>query len=201
MVVFQELLLLHICILAAVMIGLKVFFLETLLPLNALVTIILCRLVLQYMQKKQFLENYHPLVFFIFSLLFLIPTTVFSEYGSQALLYAAMGYMVKHNLNQGRYQLFFALTFSLFVFIQIIGFHFDDAQSMFVLTGTALVTWLLANYRIKEFPMSQRGVSNVIKFFSRYSLYYYTAHVTILQIIWARLNPEIFAAGHFRIIQ
>jgi len=188
-----------ILLLALIMVPLKLLALKTLLPFNALATIILCRIIIQYMDKNGWIKKY-PLAILALSVILVLPTGALCEYGTQGLLYACMGYMVRNDLKYEKYRLFFIITFLLFFLMQIASFHFNTPKSVFVFLATAFVTWLLSEYKVQTFPMRWHGVRNVIKFLSRYSLYYYTIHITFLQALYVWLDPARYKAMHFHII-
>lgn len=179
--------------LGVIMIFAKIFLIKTILPFNALITIILIRLLINYMDQKNFNFNDGNKILnvFIICVFTSIPAMLFCEYGTQGLLYGFMGYMVRKGFAKKRSQeIFFAATLVFFLFIQSSQFKFDIYQNIFMCLLTAFVTWKLYNFKINEFTNSWATgafITVPVKFFARYSLYYYFVHIIIFQFVAGKI--------------
>ncbi|MCI5050590.1 MAG: conjugal transfer protein TraX [Rickettsiales bacterium] len=159
--------------------------------INALFTIILCRLILNLMAPRQIIEK-RPLEIWLACLIFVPVSLIFMEYGTLGLMYAVMGYCVRHGLNSRQHKAFCALTFISFSLIQIQLFSLDDAQSIVMVALMGLCTWGLYNFKVTPLPQFGSGAINwLTRLMSRYSLEYYVLHRTILMIIAAWSGWEL----------
>ncbi len=184
-----------IIVLAALMIVFKAVLIKTIFPLNALVTIILIRVIIKFFDKRKININDNSSVanVLIVCLFLSVPTLYFCEYGTQGLLYGFMGYMVRNTYEKKVvHYVFIISTAIIFLVIQTVIFKFNDLQNIFVWLGTGYCTWKLSGYKITEIKFFSKIqiVENIIKFFSRYSLYYYFIHIVILQLLVGKILSD-----------
>lgn len=179
--------------LGIIMIFAKIFLIKTIFPFNALITIIIIRLIINYLDQKNFDFNDGNKILnaFIVCVFALIPSMILCDYGTQGLLYGFMGYMVRKNFAEKNSQkIFFVATLIFFLFIQSAQFDFDIYQNIFMWVLTGFVTWKLYNYKIREYSKNGANIAFVrvpVKFFARYSLYYYFVHIIIFQFIAGKI--------------
>jgi hypothetical protein len=166
------------------------FFNYPLLPLNALVSIILCRLLLNFCADHKLLPDKLPGI--IAACVLATPlTTPYFEYGGMAFLYAIFGRMVAEK--QTKYFLFlFWVSYVLFVFWQFVWFSFDWPQGIYVAVGTLGVVWWLSCFtNAVVWPTwKDSRLKTFIAVLSRNTLPYYFYHRLIFEILAA------FVVGH-----
>lgn len=154
-------------------------------PLNALVSIILCRLVLRLSDRYALAEK-HPLTCWVAFLFFNIPLILLWEYGMIAVMYAFCGRMVQQGLRSHAHKAFWVLSTFAFLFWQAHVFDFTEAQMLFVTFGTASVCVWLYHYEQEPLPLHlPRAADFAVKLLSRYSLQYYVAHRVVFQMVGA----------------
>lgn len=127
------------------------------LPLNILLTMIFVRLSLDKVTAFVF-KGWNELWVSCFVLFVLImPTNIITEYGTQALIMAIYGYMVRHRHDHdGNIDRFF-ISFSLFALISFIAvqafmFHFSGAELFSLEAGALAVMGGLYFFRPLSFP-------------------------------------------------
>lgn len=161
------------------------FFNYSLLPLNALVSVILCRLLLNFCTDHKLLPDKLPGV--IGACVLLTPfTTPYFEYGSMAFLYAIVGRMVIEK--QKKYFLPLVCTsYILFVFWQFVWFEFNWPQGIYVAAGTLGVVWWLATFTNSVIwpHWKDSSFKTFIAVLSRNTLPYYFYHRLYLEILAA----------------
>lgn len=163
----------------------------TVFPLNSLLTILLVQRLLVVAERHDWLTHY-PWTVLAASFLLLIPTMLFSEYGSAAFLYAFMGHAVRRG-QAGRWGTgaIMAAAFFAYVAHTALLFTFTRTEWMLVLAGVAAVTLGLRHFRYRRFdapPLLARPIG----FVSHHSMQYYVAHRVVLQAIGLSagvLNP------------
>jgi hypothetical protein len=182
-----------IIILALLMIPLNPLTHQPFFPLNALVSIIICRLAINWLFAEERMEKYFGEIMAA-SLVFLLPTFILFEYGTMAILFAIMGRIVRLEQQSRKNHLFYFYCYALFTIVQLFNYTFDVYQAAFVVIGTAIVVYYLHRFSITPFLV---GKDNIGKFFirliSRNSLYYYVAHRVAFQIIGLYWYPGLFS--------
>lgn len=166
------------------------FFNYTLLPLNALISIIVCRLFLNFCTDHKLLPNKLPGIIGACVILTPITTPCF-EYGSMAILYAIFGRMIA--LKETKFFIpLFCVSYVLFFFWQFVWFLFDWPQGIYVAIGTFGVVWWLATFKNSVIWPSwkESRVKTFIAILSRNTLPYYFFHRLIFEVLAA------FVVGH-----
>jgi hypothetical protein len=154
-----------------------------LFPLNALVSIAICRLLLRVAERFSLLEK-RPIECFVVMLFLNIPLTLFWEYGMIAVMFAFGGRMVRLKLRTRAHGLFWIFSVLAFLLWQQNGFSFNDVQLAFVAISTLIVCLYLYYYEQTEIRMKlPRALDFIVKLLSRYSLQYYVLHRAVFQVI------------------
>jgi hypothetical protein len=153
-----------------------------LFPLNALVSIILCRLALNVCSTRRLLERY-PSEMIALCLLLFLPSIYLFEYGTLAIGFAFAGRMLREGMQGPRLKIIWVTLGAFFVVMQLANYDFNLAQSV-VVVGTALVCWYLYHFRIT--PVTLPPIAGFISMLlARYSLEYYVVHRALFQVIGA----------------
>lgn len=179
-------------------------------PLNALVSIIACRLTIALLYKlgtKFLYDNLIP-IFVMLVFLYVVFLPMF-EYGSLAIAYAIFGHIIrlKHDgqwptkTKNGRdihpiwnrANLYIILCLIAFVGTQnFMDFEFNIWQILYVTIGTTICVYKLANFQpYTPLKFKNPVILNLIKLGSRYSLEYYFLHRAILMSMALWINPEL----------
>ncbi len=148
-------------------------------PLNALYSIIFCRLVLRYIdaKKKQLNAFYIVELFFLLTFSHIVLMFLF-EYGSLAVGFAILGYFVRNDALKPYIYLLAIIVNFCFLFTQIILFKFNFFNAVFTIFFTSLVVFALCNFKQQQVLENRKFpfLKTTIMVFSRYSLEYYFIH-------------------------
>lgn len=166
-------------------------------PLNALVTIILIRLVIDWCMAPVMEGRRSLWALSLVLLLLIIPTYVVTEYGAQALVTAIFGYLVRHRdrLKDQR-AVFFYMWFALvsFVVVQQFIFGLDYVQMGVVFVGTLLVRSTLFNFEYQEYPALTATMPTplvgLLQFMGRHTLEIFIIHLCIFKIATVYLGIQ-----------
>ena len=174
---------------AIILVAVDVLFGREIFPINALLTIICCRL---FVKHAVTLESnlINTLLLLICLLLLHLIAVVLFEYGAVALLFALWGYWVR--MNNTRISFFLMLVcFAVFSYSQYYGFHFSMEQQLFFMLGTALMCYFLQNIKVSHFTSHIRIVDVTLMFLGRNSLYIYVIHLFIFIFLeWVLLKEQ-----------
>jgi hypothetical protein len=181
---------------AAVLTLINPFLGSAALPVNALVTIICCQMLLMQVEHRDWLARY-PWTLIVGCVVFWMPSYALMEYGSLGFLYALMGYAVRSGKvhTVGGYAVTIA-ALAGFIAVMCGAIAFSTSQMLFVIFGTTLVTVALVHFTHQQVSitwMPKWGQRSVL-FMSRHSLQYYVVHRVILQAIGMLtgvLNPAL----------
>jgi TraX protein len=170
---------------AVVLLCLNPFLGNEMFPLNALVTILCCQLLLAQVQRRDWFTRC-PWTLLVGCVALWFPSYLLMEYGSLGFLYALMGYAVrsgKIHTRAGHGVTILALL--AFIGGMAMSFDFSTAQMLVAIAGTTLVTMVLVNFTHR--PVTLAWMPNTVQratlFLSRHSLQYYVVHRVILQAI------------------
>lgn len=176
-------------------------------PLNALVTIILIRLLLDPVMRYA-AQGTGPLIQVMVVLTLLaLPASLITEYGTLGLLFAVFGYIVRHKdtVMAGRdIRLPVTLAcFLSFAILQEIVFGFEQPAFMFMATGTLATCLLMMYFRPMEYPRLSARIPAIFKapiqFMGRRTLEIYIAHLLLFKVLAAILNPGLYPLFQFRL--
>jgi hypothetical protein len=158
-------------------------------PANALVSIIVVRLVLDKLCSFGFasLEKLIYVVFFLGILAF--PSGFLFEYGTLAILLAMFGYCVRNNdkisLSRLTKTIFSIFVITFATVLQIIMFNFALYQSIACVLGMGLFGAILFFFKPVEYPNLTQKMPNLFKdmiaFGGRYTLEIYIIHLVLFK--------------------
>lgn len=163
---------------------------SSLLPLNALFTIIAIRLLIDPLMKPVIEKQMSIWVVALLLVFAIYPTNAVIEYGAMGMITAVFGYLVrKREIIQDEKLITHYMFFSLitFVVLQQILFSFSIPQIIVVTLGTlAIRMWLFDLKRVSYPELTQKlpGIVNAgIKFMGRRTLEIYVAHLMLFKFI------------------
>lgn len=173
--------------------------------LNALVTIILIRKlidpVMSYAARSVNALAQMILVMVLLSL----PTSLLTEYGTMGLLFAMFGYAVRKReaLWPGR-DVLLPLMLSCFVsfaVLQELVFAFSTSAFLFMAAGTLGTCLILMNFKSAEYPALSARIPGLFKapiqFMGRRTLEIYIVHLLLFKAMAAALFPETYPLTDF----
>ncbi len=182
-----------------VLCGLAIF------PLNALVTIILIRIIIDPLMAVALRNIWLALLALAVVTATIIPSFSVSEYGTLGLLLAMFGYVARHKpVIQGLkadsdrvlrgMALYCLLTFLM---IQQLFFGFQQASLIVVMVGTGLVIWILLHFSAREYSgltaKMPKVVTYTIQLLGRNTMEIYVIHLVLLKITGIFTDPTRFA--------
>jgi TraX protein len=151
------------------------------LPLNNLVSILIARHCVIWLNHRNLLLNKLPDITMI--LIFTsFPLNMLFEYGASGILYAIMGDMVRRRQNNHR---FFLICLILFVFYQYTGLPNNNLwQHSFMIAGIIIYHIKLTCFKMQNINwfLQHQYLSFWVRIFSRNSLYYYAFHRALFMI-------------------
>lgn len=175
-----------------ILIGASFMLGEPILELSVIATIMICRVLIDPVMD-QIIRN--PKYLFPFTILFIVatlPTLFLFDYGTIALLFAMMGYMVRRpdalRLTAEQKIFFYILTIAGFLLFQFLLFPlYTDAQRITQAVGVIVVTVSLLFFKKFEFPKADqiltKPVAGVLRFVGRHSLVVYVVHLLLFKFL------------------
>lgn len=177
-------------------------------PLNILASIVLVRwaldpamaCIMPGFQQKGINQRFW--VFCMFLVLCAIPSSFVTEYGTQGLLLAMLGYLTRHaaelpaekstKIIQG-YAMFVAF---IYVICETIIFAFDMPHMLALAAGVFVIAFLLPYFAPQSYPNFTKNMPGVVvvtlKLLGRRTLEIYVIHLLAFKVIAAYLDPERF---------
>jgi len=175
-------------------------------PLNILVTILIVRFVLDFYMK---IVLRHFLLFWVGALLLLFfapPTLYIVDYGTQGLILAVFGYLVRHYQDDARKRasvIFPYLVFSALVYtgIQAVILTFLPMEVLFLLAGNVLVLLMLSEFMPTVFARPShvllRPFAWLLQMMGRHTLLIYVGHLLLIKAVGLWLFPQSFQFLHW----
>ncbi len=172
-------------------------------PLSILPTMILIRLLLDKVMAFTDHSSERLWILSVILVVLIIPTSIIMDYGSQGLLLAMLGYMVRHRADQGSaglkrpLQAFAVFSFFAFVGIQQLLSFFPMPAFVFLAASIALIFWVLLNFRPRVYEnltlRTPRFLTFPIRLCGRYSLEIYVVHLALFKIFAAAMGLAGYA--------
>ena len=170
----------------ALLLAIAFFFVGKILPLNALFSMLISRIIIYYYSQNSLKTRLLNLFewFFISAgcLLFFSLSNCLFEYGFLGVLMAIWGYNLR---NRDKNIIIQTITISFLVcFTQINAFHFSLANSIICIILVNLTIYALYKYQPRSFKFNNIG-KYLINISSRYTLYLYCLHLLLFLFIKA----------------
>ena len=163
---------------------------RSIFPINALLTIILCRIFSSHLPKFGE-KNAELSILFIFMILISFFTNELFEYGTLALTFAAWGYYVRNEPEKLRTKTMGAFVLISFISTQIFIYEFRILESAVMSIGTAVVIYYLQSFKTEFYSsLKDKQYSSIIMILARNTLYLYVLHLISFKIIALILYPE-----------
>lgn len=176
-------------------------------PMNALVTIILIRLLLDPMMAFAGRgTNELAMTMFVLVMLTLV-TSQFTEYGTLGLLFALFGYVVRHRESflGGRNvrPIVMLACFAAFAILQQMTFAFSPVAFAVMAAGTLVTCLTMMMFRPREFPALSARIPAIFKapvqWMGRHTLAIYIGHLVLFKVAVAILYPDVYPLFQFRL--
>ncbi len=172
---------------------------KAIFPLNALVTIMLIRVMIDPVMKLALQNKYSIYLWSFFLLLLIIPTYSFTEYGTQALITAMFGYMIRHRETINNERLVFGfMVFALvsFVLAQQLNYGFSQEEFLFMALGTMCVRMYLYYFEARTYPHLTKilpaAATWLVQLGGRRTLEIYVVHLILFKLAALSImhNPD-----------
>ncbi len=175
--------------------GLSIF------PLNILGTMIAVRLLIDPVMKRALRQVSHLWGIAVLLTLLILPTVGITEYGTQALLTAMFGYLVRHQGEIDEAHKFvppyFMFALISFVIVQFVMFLFNDAQVIVLSLGLLVVMGVLYFFKPVTYPRLTKALPGpfvkLVQLTGRRTLEFYVLHLLLFKGLGMWLDPERFS--------
>jgi len=178
---------------------------QNLFALSILVTIIIIRYTLDYIMAFA-LSGFQNLFMATFSLIILaFPTMFLFEYGTQAVLFAMFGYLLRHQKkiewSNEKIMIFMFVSFMAYMAFQKIVISFNTVEFYTMGAGVLLVCLSLMLFQPKLYPELTKKwptfISEFFKVMGRQTLEIYVIHLILFKMAGFWLFPERFGLFEF----
>lgn len=167
------------------------------MPLNALFTIIAIRILLDPLVRMAMVNLYALFSFSVAMMFLILPSNMFFEYGTQALIMAMFGFLVRNrDMFKNAHSILNAyMVFALgtFLLMQHAVFHFTATQWYVMGGGTFLVMGLLFFFKSVTFPdltkVMPRFATVLIQIMGRRTLEIYVCHLLLFKVAVFMIYP------------
>lgn len=160
------------------------------LPINALLSIAICRWFTRYLDKKDY-DGRSLIFIFIGFWVWWLPTVILFEYGTQALMFALCGYLHRKYPYARNTRLAFLLATLSFIALQQINYSFDTFNFLILVFGTGAVVYTLMNFEVRFYEHWRwPWLKATFNFVARNSLYVYFIHFVGFVFLSTYLYPE-----------
>lgn len=180
----------------AVLVVANIIFGLYLIPLNILATIIFVRLVLDKVARIAF-RGVEPMAYTLVGLgVLALPTWVFFEYGTIAVILAMAGYALRNRetipMTDSTLRFFFGFFVLFYAFTQILMFDFTPLGNQVMFVGVGLIGVLLYLFKPQTEDYFEatwpQPVLSLFKLCGRYSLEIYVVHLLIFKALGMALG-------------
>lgn len=186
-----------VLVLANMVVGLSIF------PLNVLGSMIAVRLLIDPLMQIMRRNAETFMCVSIVLLMVALPSFSYTEYGTQGLILAVFGYLLRHRPAIPGFKSAGALIMgycmfclAVFVVMQTMVFGFDSTQMMVLLHGVAAVYVLLYFFQPKELPRLSAAIPGVVRggvqFLGRHTLAIYVGHLLLFKAVALLGQPDRF---------
>ncbi len=173
--------------------------------LNILATMIVVRLTIDPIMKAGLKDRQNFWGLCVALLLLTIPTGILFEYGTQAVLMAIFGWLVRHSDEIEDSKTFIpqylAFALSTFVLMEEAAFRFDQVHLAVLCMGLFIVMGALLFFRPATYPALTKKLgplAPVIRFAGRRTLEIYVAHLVLLKMMALFVQPEYFILWNWK---
>jgi hypothetical protein len=155
-----------------------------LLPLNALFSIVVCRVVVAWLVRRGWLQRYLSEIAVACGML-AIWLDMLWEYGSIGIAYAVLGALVRHEAPARLRIRYGCYCLVLFLAVQLVGMEYTLAQQAVIVAGTTATVWYLIDFTVVPHSLAALpfGCVRGMQWLARHSLYYYAVHRIFLQTV------------------
>ncbi len=169
-------------------------------PLSALVTIIFIRLTLDWVMRYALLNKVAIILTSAALVLLILPSSFLFEYGTQAIILAMFGYMVRHKdrlaLSGDFLRNFAVFSFFAFVLPQFVLHGLSMPQFYLMAAGTAATVYTLFHFKAASYPAltakMPAPLAWLVRFGGRRTLEIYVVHIALFQVAAVLMGQERF---------
>ena len=168
---------------------------QPLLPTNILLNVIITRMILHLLDKKEW-----PTEFFI-TLAVILPLGyglfgILTDFGVFGLVLALCGYFVRTRPNTKFTAGWMVLAYIAYSAIEITGFKFSFPYSIIFLFVLAIMLFLFSRYSLQVYTAytCKNPAVHIVILLSRYSLYVYALHLMLFKWLRVWQTPELYTS-------
>ncbi len=170
---------------------------QYLLPLNILFSIIFLRY-FRYITAVRCFDSVYGLRGMYLILLFMtLPSAILFEYGTIAMLFVLIGYMLRNwdevqkNIDAKYLRIFAAISFFSFFINQGLLFPFLSInQALVMFVGFCIIGYIIWNFKPVTYIDTGKNIYFLLKLMGRRSLEIYVIHIVIFRAIAMYLYPD-----------
>lgn len=181
---------------------------EWIFPLNILFSMIIVRMFLDRVMRASKADEESLMAITTVLLFLTLPSYNYWEYGTQGIIMAMFGYMMRNKPEIGEVRdqvilrkLFILFALSQYVFIQGLFFAFSLPQMIVFGYGTFAIMAGLYNFRPQEYPDLTQKIPSfavaTLQFMGRRTLEIYVAHLALFKIMAVFTDPEHYQWLHW----
>lgn len=170
-----------------------------LIPLNILFSILVVRLTLDTLMEYAKTSVNTMAVTTVGLMLLIVPASFLWEYGTQGLMLAMVGYVIRHKdyfqtLHKDTVEVFLMAQFAIFVLSQVLFFNFQNMHYAGLAAGLLAVFWVLWTFTPKTYPALTQKLPGVavtaLQVLGRRTLEIYVVHLLVFKAMAMVLFPE-----------
>jgi hypothetical protein len=179
-----------------------------LLALNILFTIIVVRLVLNPLMDVATMNRQTMFMIIVTLAILVLPTVFIMDYGTQALLVAMLGYMVRNQQKLGfsneAIMAFMGVVFIIYMSYQKLIIGFNTPEAFTTGAGVLLVFIALTQFKSVTFPEITEKMPHIFvslfQLMGRYTLEIYVAHLLLFKALGLITDPERYQLFNWGVI-
>jgi len=185
---------------AAILVGMNFITGMSLVPLNILASMLAVRMLIDRVMKGTLAQEkvFWPIVVVMFFLI--VPTMFVVEYGTQGLMLAVFGYLVRHRdelqISQKLLHRYAGVSYLAFIVPQYFFFGLTEDQFFVMGVGVLVVMWLLYKFQSATYPRLSaalpRSLTGLLHIGGRRTLEIYVFHLVLFKVMGAIMYPERF---------
>lgn len=165
---------------------------RTVFPLNILVTILICRVVMNYMATRD-RDLFMVALLTLLSVAVYMPAQIIVEYGTQLFPLCLAGYYCRVMPRHWLSAVTMALATAIYIAIQYDSFAFTPAQGVVMAAMVSLSARMMYRFQPASLPAFSAipAVSLGLRVVGRNTQYYYVAHYLVLLVMATIIHPPL----------
>ncbi len=179
-----------------------------LFPLNALVSIILIRVTIDFFAKGALKNKIYLYGMCTALVLLSFPTNILTEYGTLGLITAMYGYYVRNKKDKEDQSFVFGFmifSFIVFILFQQLMLGLTPEKFGFMAAGTLFVRYVLLKFDSYEYPKLTAGTPKLAYYFAKFcghhTLEIYVVHLILFKLLALYLGYDGFSLMEIQLFE